>query len=272
MLLLCCRKLSELRRSGGIANGLGVWYDNSTPERKVDWIVKKTLLIADTDEAFRELMEKLLCEDFHVLCTDNGQQAYQWMQALRPEVTILDLGVKALNGVELLRRLAKEDIHVMVLVTTTHYNERISGELTALGVDDVHLKPCKLLAIADRVRQMAGIGIGMTEAEQMTAYLRELGFNSKWDGQAYLRAAVLAYIRHPGQSLTKVIYDVVAKMYDTDGRSVERSIRNAIENAWKLKNRQEAQRRHFPDGRPTNGDAIAYFADLLKMSKARRIS
>ncbi len=42
-----------------------------TSERKVDGTVKKTLLIADMDGAFWQIMEKLLAKDFHVLCTDS---------------------------------------------------------------------------------------------------------------------------------------------------------------------------------------------------------
>ncbi|MDO4364369.1 MAG: sporulation initiation factor Spo0A C-terminal domain-containing protein, partial [Clostridia bacterium] len=73
------------------------------------------------------------------------------------------------------------------------------------------------------------------------------------------------------ESVTKLLYPTIAKMYSTTSSRVERAIRHAIEVAW---NRGDVDvlSSYFGytiqsnRGKPTNSEFIAMIADRIKLS------
>ena len=69
------------------------------------------------------------------------------------------------------------------------------------------------------------------------------------------------FAKNPQQTLTKELYPDIAKLHGKSGAQVERSIRNAIEQAWQHRD-ERIWRMYFspaPDGsipRPTNGQLL----------------
>ena len=70
--------------------------------------------------------------------------------------------------------------------------------------------------------------------------------------------------------ITKFLYPTIAKKYHTSSSSVERTIRHAIEVAWRRGN-METLEHVFGNtisanrGKPTNSEFIAMIADNLKL-------
>jgi DNA-binding response OmpR family regulator len=75
-------------------------------EGKVGAASRRWILVADDDPAVRELwVESLTRAGYRVLSADNGLDALGLMQAIVPDLMILDLRMPGLSGEDILREL-----------------------------------------------------------------------------------------------------------------------------------------------------------------------
>jgi hypothetical protein len=95
-----------------------------------------------------------------------------------------------------------------------------------------------------------------------------LGFSAKLAGYGYLLDAIPLYVKDPSQAITKELYVAVGELRKKEASLVERSIRSAIDKAWRERN-DAIWRQYFrcaPDGtviRPSNGNFIARVAQAI---------
>ena len=106
----------------------------------------------------------------------------------------------------------------------------------------------------------------------MTNQLLSLNIPSKLRGYAYLREAIPRMMKDPDQPITKVLYPAVGAVFGCKGTHVERSIRSAIDTAWKQRDDRVWQRyfRVGSDGvipRPSNAAFISRLADALRLNQ-----
>ncbi len=117
--------------------------------------------------------------------------------------------------------------------------------------------------------------IGMQEVElekQITMLMLDMGVPAHLKGYHYLRYAILLAGRDMEVvgSVTKLLYPVIAKHYQTTDQKVERAIRNAIEISW-LRGNIETFEELFGysvqsgKARPTNSEYIAGMADKIRL-------
>lgn len=106
---------------------------------------------------------------------------------------------------------------------------------------------------------------------QTTYHMVKMGFQSRQKGYRYLREAVWVAYSKPEtlNSVTKLLYPEVAKLFSTTDKQVERAIRNAIETAW-TKGEQETLKAFFGDVygdgsiRPTNKEVIEKLVEFFR--------
>lgn len=109
-------------------------------------------------------------------------------------------------------------------------------------------------------------------AQKVTNIIHEIGVPAHIKGYQYLRRAIEMAVNDAGviNAVTKVLYPMVAKEFDTTASRVERAIRHAIEVAWDRGDLETLQR-YFgytvsnAKGKPTNSEFIAMIADKLRM-------
>ncbi|MDP0497132.1 MAG: response regulator transcription factor [Verrucomicrobiota bacterium JB024] len=99
--------------------------------------MKKVLVIED-QVVLREFICRLL-RDFPTLqleeaCGD-GQEGWKAYERIRPEFVILDVFLPGLNGVEILRRLKRDNPDVLVLGFSAFPNRRIVKDMIEGGAD-----------------------------------------------------------------------------------------------------------------------------------------
>lgn len=107
---------------------------------------------------------------------------------------------------------------------------------------------------------------------KVTELFHSLGIPAHLRGYWYLREAVLLTLEdfRMLDSITGVLYPMIASKYQTTPSKVERAIRHAIETAWS-RGKPEAAEEIFgytvknSSGRPTNSEFIALIADRVRL-------
>jgi DNA-binding NarL/FixJ family response regulator len=96
----------------------------------------KRLVIIEDQTAIREMLVEILRLDSNFQLvgeSGDGQSAYQMCLDVKPDVMVLDAKLPGLNGVDLLRRLAKKLPHTRVLVFSGHENPVLVREMIEAG-------------------------------------------------------------------------------------------------------------------------------------------
>ena len=109
--------------------------------------------------------------------------------------------------------------------------------------------------------------------QEVTGMIHEIGVPAHIKGYQYLREAIIMSVQDPAMisSVTKILYPMIAKRFQTTPSRVERAIRHAIEVAWS-RGRTETLDTFFgytidtSKGKPTNSEFIALIADRIRLS------
>jgi len=101
------------------------------------------ILIADDHELVRKGLRTVLeTQPGWTVCGEavNGRQAVELAIRLAPDVTILDVTMPELNGLEATRQIRKENSDAEILILTMHESEQLIGEVLAAGAHGYILK------------------------------------------------------------------------------------------------------------------------------------
>ncbi len=223
---------------------------------------KKKLLIADADESFRSiLMDAMRDEaDMEVLAaTGDGEEALRLVRELSPDVLLMDMVLSRMDGLEVLSALEQAS-RPKVLVLSGFVRGNMAELAAAKGASYFMMKPCKLSAVIERVRQLGGAvsqeedsrspaGMHQSLESSVTSIIHEIGVPAHIKGYQYLREAIVM--------------------------TVERAIRHAIEVAWDRGDLETLQK-YFgytvsnAKGKPTNSEFIAMIADRLQLQRKEK--
>lgn len=233
----------------------------------------RKLLIADGIEESRSALEAIFCDRCEVKTCADGETALELLHEFEPDILVLDLMLPKTDGLALIQKVRQGERQPMILAQTGLNSPYVMERLQRLEVDYVMLKPCLLQALQVRISDflmqlqdtMPKRPTGNQTVNQM---LMRLGFSPKLDGYGYLAEAIPLYAQDPSQSITKELYATVGEARRKEMGLVERSIRSAIDKAWRERD-EKVWRQYFrcaPDGtvlRPSNGAFIARMAQLL---------
>ena len=116
---------------------------------------KHTILRVDDEAAIRDMLSLALeAADYNVLVAENAQQAHATIIDRHPDLVLLDWMMPGTTGLELLRRLKRDEltakIPVIMLTAKTEEDSKISG-LDA-GADDYISKPFSPRELMSRVK------------------------------------------------------------------------------------------------------------------------
>ena len=159
--------------------------------------------------------------------------------------------------------------------------EYVSNAAANLGVRYLMLKPCDMVAVAERLEEIRGgeslrVPVRRTDKTSIeslvTGIIHEIGVPAHIKGYQYLREAIIIAVNDMDviNAITKVLYPQVAKTFQTTPSRVERAIRHAIEVAWDRGDLDTLQRFFGytvsnTKGKPTNSEFIALIADKLQL-------
>ena len=124
-------------------------------ENKVNFMPKHTILLVDDEAAIRDMLSIALeAAHYNVLQAENAQQAHACIIDRHPDLVLLDWMMPGTTGLELLRRLKRDEltekIPVIMLTAKAEEDSKISG-LDA-GADDYIAKPFSPRELISRVK------------------------------------------------------------------------------------------------------------------------
>ena len=118
--------------------------------------IAKVLLVDDSDD-FREFMRDVL-SDYQVIDAVNGQDAWQKIIDLRPDVILSDVMMPVMNGYELCKMVKTNDetasIPFVLLTARVADEQKLEG--LECGADDYITKPFNLDMLNLRIRNLLG--------------------------------------------------------------------------------------------------------------------
>lgn len=250
------------------------------------------VLLVDDNKEFCQLVKEFIEEQNNMEVVgsgNNGLEALDLIEERDPDVVILDIIMPHLDGIGVLEELKKEGkINDMKIIMLTAFGqEELTQKVVELGANYYILKPFDLEQLVNRIEQLmtpVGQQGGVTATStsttdksqnldvRITDIMHEIGVPAHIKGYLYLRKAISMVVEEVELlgAITKELYPLVARKFNTTPSRVERAIRHAIEVAWERGN-TEAINKLFghsvntKSGKPTNSQFIAKIADKLRL-------
>lgn len=249
---------------------------------------KIRLLLADGNADFASACKSVLEDEgisVIVGVSDAGQIPAQ-IRAEQPDVVLMDSFLKGADALEIMERVMKDaPAHIpKFVVMSAGGDDFFKTEALKCGASYFVEKPFDLALLCDRIKRIAGHHEtliksgrgnhdGLVSLEMMiTDVILQIGVPAHIKGYNYLRDGIRLAIKDKAMinSVTKVLYPEIAKLYETTSTRVERAIRHAIEVAWDrgdvdILNSYFGYTIHNQRGKPTNSEFIAMISDRIRL-------
>lgn len=103
-----------------------------------------SILLAEDEENLRNSFKKvLLLYVKEVFTASNGEEAFELYQNHRPDIVITDVKMPKLNGLELIKKIRKENQETPIIVTSAYTDKDLLLESIKLSLVDYLVKPIK---------------------------------------------------------------------------------------------------------------------------------
>jgi two-component system response regulator (stage 0 sporulation protein A) len=255
--------------------------------------------IADDNKDFCNILNDCLQSEKEiriVWIAYDGREVLSYIQKDNPDVLILDNIMPYIDGFEIMERIPEMNLDKMpkIIMLTAMGHETLSRRAAALGADYYIVKPCDMSILVKRIYYIAGRenlilqSSGKTKKlvrddshfkstsleSDITNLMHEIGVPAHIKGYQYLRTAIALCVNNMDliSAVTKELYPMIAKEYNTTSSRVERAIRHAIEVAW-TRGRLETINSlfgytiHTGKGKPTNSEFIALLSDKIRLER-----
>ena len=263
------------------------------------------VVLADDNRDFVEILREYISSQDDMILTGvayNGNDALEMIKKEEPDIVVLDIIMPHLDGLGVMEKLDNIANRPRVIILTSFGQENMTQRAVQLGADYYILKPFDLDTLGKRIRQLVGTseittsyspssrniithnesmgninnsGLKTLKSSEVevTKMIQQMGVPAHVKGYQYLRDAIVSVIKEVSLlgAVTKELYPMIAKKYNTTPSRVERAIRHAIELAWdrgniEFMNKFFGYTINVDRGKPTNSEFIAMVADKLRMS------
>lgn len=107
----------------------------------------KRILVVDDDQGILDSFEVLLGDRYDLVMADNGYEALRIIETETPRLVFLDIKMPGLNGMDVLKRLQKDQKNVEVVIITATHREETEREAKSLGAIDFLMKPLNIVDV-----------------------------------------------------------------------------------------------------------------------------
>jgi PAS domain S-box-containing protein len=203
------------------------------------------ILVVDDELGPREALRMILKSKYQVLTAVNGPDALQVLSNTPPDIVLLDIKMREMNGIEVLRAIKETDTGIEVIMMTAYASLQTARDAIAHGASEYLIKPFSKKEVEEAIEKAL-----KRRAEQMGAQqdvrtlldqLRTLAHTSTTAtaaSEVFARAAVvLAQVQRLLGASTALLYcrhDPTAPLRSEVALDVPSQAREALESPeWK---------------------------------------
>lgn len=242
-----------------------------------------------------------------ILSTGDGNKVLKVINDGKADIVVMDMVLSGVDGIGILeesRNICEKK--PIIIIQTALRMENLVEQAIKFGADYYMMKPVSNQMLINRVMQLVSkrytresegslgnifrknareyeparainnVCSGNLELD-MTNLLLEIGIPAHIKGYQYIREGIMLsfYDKNMLHYITKCLYPTIAKKYKTTSSSVERTIRHAIEVAFRRGNRQVLEEIFSnticsKKTKPTNSEFIALLTDKLRLEYRTR--
>ena len=242
-----------------------------------------------------------------ILSTGDGNKVLKVINDGKADIVVMDMVLSGVDGIGILeesRNICEKK--PIIIIQTALRMENLVEQAIKFGADYYMMKPVSNQMLINRVVQLVSkrytresegslgnifrknareyeparainnVCSGNLEID-VTNLLLEIGIPAHIKGYQYIREGIMLsfYDKNMLHYITKCLYPTIAKKYKTTSSSVERTIRHAIEVAFRRGNRQVLEEIFSnticsKKTKPTNSEFIALLTDKLRLEYRTR--
>ena len=116
--------------------------------------MKNILLVEDDREIAQLLNLHLQSEPFQLNFCENGKDAVDRIMQEKFHLLILDIMLPGMNGMEVCKRVRKENSNILIMMLTSRSDESDKVLALDLGADDYITKPFGILELIARAKAL----------------------------------------------------------------------------------------------------------------------
>lgn len=237
------------------------------------------LLVADADTRFTELIYQHMrqYDDMELIITHNGTDALHRIRSEHVDAVLMNMILPGVDGITMLRTIRSLKEPPLTICCSSFYSDVMLEAACVYGASFTLYKPLDPNSLHDLLTSCAemyenvrkilqAVSSDDTSIQTQYAYIRNcltgIGIPPKLIGCSYLAEAV-RLVRSDAEllrNLSKGLYLEVARRMNTTPLCVERSMRSAINAAY----RNGELRSRIPSC-PSNREFISYVLQILPM-------
>lgn len=242
-----------------------------------------------------------------ILSTGDGNKVLKVINDGKADIVVMDMVLSGVDGIGILeesRNICEKK--PIIIIQTALRMENLVEQAIKFGADYYMMKSVSNQMLINRVMQLVSkrytresegslgnifrknareyeparainnVCSGNLEID-VTNLLLEIGIPAHIKGYQYIREGIMLsfYDKNMLHYITKCLYPTIAKKYKTTSSSVERTIRHAIEVAFRRGNRQVLEEIFSnticsKKTKPTNSEFIALLTDKLRLEYRTR--
>ena len=242
-----------------------------------------------------------------ILSTGDGNKVLKVINDGKADIVVMDMVLSGVDGIGILeesRNICEKK--PIIIIQTALRMKNLVEQAIKFGADYYMMKPVSNQMLINRVMQLVSkrytresegslgnifrknareyeparainnVCSGNLELD-VTNLLLEIGIPAHIKGYQYIREGIMLsfYDKNMLHYITKCLYPTIAKKYKTTSSSVERTIRHAIEVAFRRGNRQVLEEIFSnticsKKTKPTNSEFIALLTDKLRLEYRTR--
>lgn len=158
-----------------------------------DRSIPTILVTEDNPEIAYFLVKKLIPSfGYRTLHAQNGREGLKMIREYQPDIALLDLQLPDMDGLDILRELARENRTIPAILMTAHGSEQVAVDAFRLGVQDYLSKPVDHKRLNQAITRILGQKNLQQEKAKLTSQLEE-------------QVAWLTTLARVGQSLTSTL-------------------------------------------------------------------
>jgi PAS domain S-box-containing protein len=172
------------------------------------------ILVVDDELGPREALRMILKSRYQVLTAVNGLDALQVLSKTPPDIVLLDIKMREMNGIEVLKAIKESDMGIEVIMMTAYASLQTARDAIAHGASEYLIKPFSKKEVEEAIEKALARREKRTGAQQdvrmLLDQLRTLAQTSTTAtamSEVYARAAVvLAQVQRLLGASTALLY------------------------------------------------------------------